>query len=202
MYHIWVPALACAAFAFLTTLGGQWKHHVGKEVDRAVGIPRRTCIIPATGKNTGDDAPAIIDAFKQCGYGGRVIFQPTTYYINTVMNISWLEDVEIDIYGTLEVSSYINIPVIFCKFNCNFIFKPNSPLILRDLVSGVSILTIGLNTPYRSASKTTPLHSLSAVTMFVSMATALALFTEMVIHGILGLGPKITPQIFRAGHMH
>jgi hypothetical protein len=66
-------------------------------------LPSRTCVVPASGTNETDDAPAIISAFKRCGRGGKVIFQPTTYYVNSVMNISWLQDVDIDLRGNLLV---------------------------------------------------------------------------------------------------
>jgi hypothetical protein len=65
--------------------------------------PRQTCIVPASGTNKTDDAPAIISAFKRCGRGGKVVFQPTTYYVNSAMNISWLRDVDVDIQGKLLV---------------------------------------------------------------------------------------------------
>lgn len=64
---------------------------------------RKTCVVPASGSNTTNDAPAILTAFKQCGRGGRVVFKPTTYYLNSVLNITWLEDVDIDIQGELLV---------------------------------------------------------------------------------------------------
>ncbi|KAL4807731.1 pectin lyase fold/virulence factor [Aspergillus unguis] len=68
---------------------------------------RKTCTIPASGTNETDDAPAIISAFKQCGHGGRVVFQPTTYYVNSVMNISWLKDVDVHFAGNLLWSTDI-----------------------------------------------------------------------------------------------
>ncbi|KAI2465773.1 galacturan 1,4-alpha-galacturonidase B [Annulohypoxylon bovei var. microspora] len=70
-------------------------------------VARETCVVESRGTNTTDDAPAIIDAFEKCGRGGRVIFLPTTYYISSVMNITWLDDVEVDIYGTLLWSTDI-----------------------------------------------------------------------------------------------
>lgn len=66
---------------------------------------RSSCTVRSGGSNATDDAPAILKAFKKCGRKGRVVFKPTTYYVNSVMNISWLEDVDIDIYGTLLVFS-------------------------------------------------------------------------------------------------
>lgn len=64
---------------------------------------RRTCTIDASGSNATDDAPAIRTAFKECGRNGRVIFGPHTYYINSVLNITGLSDVDVDITGELLV---------------------------------------------------------------------------------------------------
>lgn len=65
---------------------------------------RKTCTIEASGTNRTDDAPAIRKAFKECGRHAKVVFQPTTYYVNSVLNITNLEDVDIDIQGQLLVS--------------------------------------------------------------------------------------------------
>ncbi|KAF5519098.1 Alpha-L-rhamnosidase rgxB [Colletotrichum aenigma] len=65
------------------------------------GAGKKTCTVKASGTNATDDAPAILDAFKTCGRRGKVIFEPTTYYVNSVMNVTWLDDVEIDLQGTL-----------------------------------------------------------------------------------------------------
>lgn len=62
-----------------------------------------SCSIKSGRSNATDDAPAILEAFKQCGRNGRVIFEPKTYYVNSVMNISWLENVDIEIHGKLLV---------------------------------------------------------------------------------------------------
>lgn len=67
-------------------------------------LKRKTCVIEASGTNTTDDGPAIIDAFEKCGRGGRVVFNPTTYYVNSVLNITGLDDVYIDLKGTLLVT--------------------------------------------------------------------------------------------------
>ncbi|KAI1759186.1 pectin lyase fold/virulence factor [Hypoxylon sp. FL1150] len=69
--------------------------------------PRRTCVVDSGGVNTTDDAPAILEAFKECGQGGNIVFLPTNYYISSVMNVSGLEDVDIDLYGTLIWSTDI-----------------------------------------------------------------------------------------------
>lgn len=65
----------------------------------------KVCTVPAGGSTTVDDAPAIVAAFKQCGNGGTVCFQNTTYHINTVLDIRGLKDCEIDLKGTLLVGA-------------------------------------------------------------------------------------------------
>lgn len=72
--------------------------------DSFISHHRKTCVVPASGTNATDDVPAILDAFQTCGNGGVVKFSPnTTYYVNSVMNVTWLRDVDIDIQGTLLV---------------------------------------------------------------------------------------------------
>lgn len=64
----------------------------------------KKCVVPASGTNTTDDAPAILEAFQRCGHGGIITFSPnTTYYVNSVMNVTWLEHAIVDIQGTLLV---------------------------------------------------------------------------------------------------
>lgn len=67
------------------------------------GHARRTCVVNPSGSEHVDDAPAIVKAFKDCSRHGRVIFLPTKYYVNSVMEIKGLEDVKIDIHGELLV---------------------------------------------------------------------------------------------------
>ncbi|KAJ9131237.1 Exo-rhamnogalacturonase b [Pleurostoma richardsiae] len=99
----------------------------GKEPD----CPR-TCTVEASGSNATDDAPAILKAFHECGRGGRVVFKPTTYYINSVLNISWLEDVDIDIQGTLlwstDITYWLNhsLPVGYQNQSTAFILGGNN----------------------------------------------------------------------------
>lgn len=69
----------------------------------ATAAPSRTCVVKASGTNATDDAPAIRSAFNDCGHGGKVVFESTTYYVNSVLNITGLEDVDIDIQGNLLV---------------------------------------------------------------------------------------------------
>ena len=64
---------------------------------------RKTCTVQPSGTNATDDTPAIVEAFQECGRGGTVQFLNSTYYVNSVMNITWLDDCEIDLQGTLLV---------------------------------------------------------------------------------------------------
>ncbi|KAK4612343.1 Alpha-L-rhamnosidase rgxB [Fulvia fulva] len=57
------------------------------------------CYVDTIG--TGDDAPAIVDAFQRCGKDGKVVFNATTYHIDSVMNTTGLSNVEVDVQGTL-----------------------------------------------------------------------------------------------------
>jgi hypothetical protein len=63
-------------------------------------------LVQPSGNASVDDAPAILEAFKTCGYGGRVVFLNTTYHVNSVMNTTGLKDCQVDLRGTLLVSLY------------------------------------------------------------------------------------------------
>ena len=71
-------------------------------------ITRKTCTVEASGTNATDDAPAIISAFQECGQGGKVVFENTTYYVNSIMNTTGLNDVEVDLKGTLLVNLLVS----------------------------------------------------------------------------------------------
>lgn len=80
---------------------------------------------PADG---GDSAPAIIQAFQQCGHNGKVIFENTTYNIDTVMEITGLSNVEVDLQGTLlwstNISYWLNnsVPMGYQNQSTAFVF--------------------------------------------------------------------------------
>jgi len=59
-----------------------------------------TCTVHPSG-NLTDDSPAIIDAFSLCGQGGTIEFLNETYWIEKVMNTTGLNDVNINLRGTL-----------------------------------------------------------------------------------------------------
>jgi hypothetical protein len=77
---------------------------------------RQICTVPTAGTNLTDDAPAFIEAFRECGNGGTVLFKNTTYYVNSVMNTSGLQDCIVDLQGTLMVS----VP-----FTCSVLVRAN-----------------------------------------------------------------------------
>jgi galacturan 1,4-alpha-galacturonidase len=52
----------------------------------------------------GDDAPAIVSAFEKCGQGGKIVFTNHTFHINSVMNTTGLNNVRIELNGTLKWS--------------------------------------------------------------------------------------------------
>lgn len=65
--------------------------------------PEHTCVITAL-KDGRDDAPAIREAFDKCGNNGKVVFQKdTTYSIQTALQLHNLKNVQVDMFGTLEV---------------------------------------------------------------------------------------------------
>ncbi|TEY51858.1 hypothetical protein BOTCAL_0264g00140 [Botryotinia calthae] len=69
-------------------------------------VKEKICVVEASA-NGGDDAPAIIRAFEECGHNdgitthGTVVFKNATYNIHTVMNTTGLSNVKVDLHGTL-----------------------------------------------------------------------------------------------------
>lgn len=67
--------------------------------------PEKVCVVQPGTKGT-DSAPAIIQAFSDCGHNsgtsrGRVIFTNETYTVKSVMNTTGLSNVDIELHGTL-----------------------------------------------------------------------------------------------------
>ncbi|TID06799.1 Alpha-L-rhamnosidase rgxB [Colletotrichum higginsianum] len=96
---------ACAVGVFCILLASVLGVAAQEEDGELVG--RKICIVAAGGSNATDDAPAILDAFKKCGQHGRIVFEPKTYHISSALNVTWLDDVEIDLQGTLLWSTDI-----------------------------------------------------------------------------------------------
>lgn len=64
-----------------------------------------TCIIPAAGDGS-DDAPAIREAFRDCGKGGHIVFQENvTYNVDTVLQLHNLSHIQVDLLGTILFST-------------------------------------------------------------------------------------------------
>ncbi|GME49805.1 pectin lyase-like protein [Neofusicoccum parvum] len=64
-------------------------------------LDRKECVVQPGGSNATDDAVAIRQAFHDCGHGGKVVFLNETYYVNSIMNTTGLEDCDIELHGTL-----------------------------------------------------------------------------------------------------
>jgi hypothetical protein len=69
---------------------------------------KKTCNVKPS-LNGSDDAPAILRAFHAYGINGRIVFINETYHVNTVMNTTGLENVDIDLYGTRLVRLRVHI---------------------------------------------------------------------------------------------
>ncbi|KAK0727227.1 glycoside hydrolase family 28 protein [Lasiosphaeria miniovina] len=70
-----------------------------------MSFPRRRTAARRTAAAAADDTPQILDAFKQCGKDGTIIFQEGTYNIRQVMNTTDLRNVSIEIHGTFVWSA-------------------------------------------------------------------------------------------------
>ncbi|KAF5348712.1 hypothetical protein D9758_006754 [Tetrapyrgos nigripes] len=59
-----------------------------------------TCTVHAS-DDASDDAPAILNTFDLCGQGGKVFLHDDLYHIESVMKMTGLKDVTIDLTGKL-----------------------------------------------------------------------------------------------------
>ncbi|KAH8178457.1 glycosyl hydrolases family 28 domain-containing protein [Sarocladium implicatum] len=68
-----------------------------------------TCTLyPESLRHNGDevdDAPSVHEAFEQCGHGGKVIFSDNTFFINSVLNTTNLENCDVSLQGELRWST-------------------------------------------------------------------------------------------------
>lgn len=62
----------------------------------------KTCSVKAANDPSIDDAPAICEAFTECRENAHIVFENTTYYVHTVMNTTGLQNVDVEVKGTLE----------------------------------------------------------------------------------------------------
>ncbi|KAI8302889.1 hypothetical protein K4K59_000334 [Colletotrichum sp. SAR11_240] len=64
------------------------------------------CVVPANGDGS-DDTPAILAAFDKCKTDGHIVFENVTYHIGQVMKTTDLNNVKIDIKGTLLTTAWV-----------------------------------------------------------------------------------------------
>lgn len=109
LFHrlIAVPAVASGLAIALTDLGP------------VKGLNRRQakstqCVVPANGDGS-DDTPAILAVFDKCKTDGHIVFENVTYHIGQIMNTTDLNNVKIDIKGTLLVS---DVQSASCSITC------------------------------------------------------------------------------------
>jgi galacturan 1,4-alpha-galacturonidase len=81
----------------LPVLGSDSSQHTSSSY---VKINDRTCTIIPSG---GDDAPSIVAAFRLCNKDHTILFENKTYHVNQVMSTHGLDNVTIDIRGTVLV---------------------------------------------------------------------------------------------------
>lgn len=70
------------------------------------GVIQDNACVVQPGPNGTDSAPAIIEAFRNCGHNdgatrGKVVFLNETYTVKSVMNTTGLRNVDVDLQGTL-----------------------------------------------------------------------------------------------------
>lgn len=65
---------------------------------------RQTCQVASSVAGT-DAGPAILDAFQQCGNGGKIVLDGH-YLVNTVLQTAG-SNIEVELSGTLQFSSNI-----------------------------------------------------------------------------------------------
>ncbi|KAL1610763.1 hypothetical protein SLS60_002433 [Paraconiothyrium brasiliense] len=96
------------------------------------GGKSKVCTVAASGTNLTDDAPAIRSAFSRCNHGGSVVFNASTYYVNSVLNITGLDNVDVDIRGKLlwntNISYWLNhsLPVGYQNQSTAFVLSGNN----------------------------------------------------------------------------
>lgn len=76
----------------------------GLQAARAGSVTKKgaVCTVHASA-NGADDGPAIQRAFELCGHDSSVVFDPTTFHIESVLNTTGLRNVFVDLPGTLLV---------------------------------------------------------------------------------------------------
>ncbi|KAG5340643.1 hypothetical protein C0989_000898 [Termitomyces sp. Mn162] len=70
----------------------------------------RVCRVHASADGVSDDAPAIRKAFEDCQRDGHIIFDDTTFHIESVLQTTGLHNVVIDLRSTLLVRKPLAYP--------------------------------------------------------------------------------------------
>ncbi|KAB2572844.1 Glycoside hydrolase family 28 [Lasiodiplodia theobromae] len=99
---------ACVFLFALLVLGNNLAADKSSVGSLTIRNDRKECTVQPGGSNATDDAVAIRAAFDECGHGGKVVFLNETYYVNSVLNTSGLEDVDIELHGTLLWSTDVD----------------------------------------------------------------------------------------------
>lgn len=90
----------------------------------------KTCEVPLSGRG-GDDTAAILSAFGACGKNGRIVFGSGTYHVNKVMTTTGLENVRIELKGTLKVGVVLGVAAWF-GFGGRLMRELNSGVLIRS----------------------------------------------------------------------
>lgn len=112
---------ACVFLFALLVLGNNLAADKGSVGSLAIRNDRKECTVQPGGSNATDDAVAIRAAFDECGHGGKVVFLNETYYVNSVLNTSELEDVDIELHGTLLVNLLFALQAISSASSTSFL---------------------------------------------------------------------------------
>ncbi|PWN46610.1 pectin lyase-like protein, partial [Violaceomyces palustris] len=67
---------------------------------------RKTCVIQSNADPTKDDTPYILGALKDCNCGGKAVFEKDKVYtVGTAMDLTFLDDIDIDVQGTVKFTN-------------------------------------------------------------------------------------------------
>jgi galacturan 1,4-alpha-galacturonidase len=92
------------ALLSLLTLSSAAPSQVERSPD-AVIQPRAVCTPTAGGSSSIDDVPAIRKAIASCGNGGTIVFPAgSTYYLNSVLDLTGCSNCDIQVEGLLKFS--------------------------------------------------------------------------------------------------
>jgi len=66
----------------------------------------QTCYVDSHGDSTKDDSDFVVQAIDDCNNGGHVVFQQgLNYTIGTALNLTYLNNIDIDIQGTIKFTN-------------------------------------------------------------------------------------------------